>query len=383
MRIRAALAVSLLSLLLAGAADATAWRQSRYGPAHLGVNPFETKLGVATVLGLHPGCASPVARSSASTSPAVAEGIVVNTSFLEVDAIDERTCALRWSQPLPSISQGPPAIAGERVIVATHQNGVYAFDLHTGAQLWNNPQPGDLGGPPTVAGQTAYLATIAGNVYALDVATGALRWRRDVATQDGAFDAPTVMGGRVFVGTGAGQMRAFRASDGKSLWTRGKLGFDVGAPAASDGVLYFTADQTLYAFDAAHGTQIWAVPTGSSERLASLPAVSKGVVWIRTRDRTLRAFDAATGAPRLASLMGGQVPEPGNAADSAPTIANGVVYVTSSDARLYAFAESNGALLNSVSTIGNAYGPVTVVNGRVWVGTGDIRCSACSFTGTP
>jgi eukaryotic-like serine/threonine-protein kinase len=383
MRMRVALAISLLSLLLAGAADATAWKQFRYGPAHLGVNPFETKLGVATVLGLHAGCASPVARSSASTSPAVAEGIVVNTSFLEVDAIDERSCALRWSQPLGSISEGSPGVAGGRVIVATHDNGVYAFDLHTGAQLWNNPQPGNADGSPTIVGQTAYFVTVGGSIYALDVATGALRWRRDVATQDGTFNAPTVMGGRIFMGSASGQMRAFRASDGKSLWTRGKLGFGVTEPAASGGVLYFTADQTLYALDAAHGTQIWAVPTGSSERLASLPAVSQGIVWIRTRDRMLRAFDAATGSPRFATAMGGQVPEPGNSADSAPTIANGVVYVTSSDARLYAFNAAGGALLSSVSTIGNAYGPVTVVNGRVWVGTGDIRCSACSFVGSP
>jgi outer membrane protein assembly factor BamB len=381
--LQAALAACVVSLALTGIASAASWTQFRGGPTHVGVNPLEATLDVEAARGLHPACAGSSAPGTASySSPAIWSGrAIIGSSDGRIVAFDASTCALSWSAPTGSPVYSSPAIKDGRAIVGTLDNGVHAVDARTGAPLWTDPLPGTFFGSATVAGNTAYIGTLEGYVYALDTATGGVRWSREFARTGAVSNAPTVVGGRVFVGYSSGQLRAFRASDGKSLYTLGKLGPVLGAPAARDGILYFGGGAMLYAVEAATGHREWAVTAGP-QPVASSAAVSNGLVWVRTRDRTLRAFDAATGTLRIAQPMAGDDPETGNGiAYASPVIAAGVVYVTSSDARLYAFDESDGSPLASVSTFGAVWGSPAVVNGRVWVAAVDTRCLVCSFAG--
>ena len=365
----------------------TPWKMFHGGPTHIGVNFFERTLGVNEVGGLHPACAAAGYRATASySSPAIWSGLaIIGTTDRSVVAFDSQSCALRWVAPAGSVVYSSPAIADGRVVVGTLDGGVLAFDGHTGARLWRNALPGTFFDSATISGGVAYIATLDGRVYALDVHTGAVRWSAKPSGNAGIGGSPAVAGGRVFVGDAGsgGHMRAFRATDGKLLWTVRNTGMILGSPAVHAGRVFIGGGSTLYAFAASSGRRIWSAPAGPAP-LASSPAVANGFVFVRTRDRTLRGFDEEDGVELIAQKMGGDDPEPGNAiAYASPVVANGVLYVPSSDERLYAFDANDGAFLASVPTSGEVWGSPAVSDGRVWVGSIDTRCLVCSFAGTP
>jgi outer membrane protein assembly factor BamB len=379
------LAAFILGLVLAGTAHGAVWLQYHSGPAHLGVNPFETELGENRARELDQDCQGVTGGpDTASSSPALVSGLaIIGSANSKVVAFKQRTCEPAWSAPTGAPVAGTAAGRGV-VIVGTVGNGVQAFDVQTGAPRWHAPLPGFFS-HPTIAGRTAFIASSdgdQGHVFALDVETGAVRWSKLFARTGSAPGAPTVKNGRVFVGYASQQLRAFRASDGKALWTRTGFGPILGTSAADRGLLYFGGGDNLWAVDQVTGATVDVQPSGGPAPLASSPAIADGVVWVRTRDHTLRAFNQDDLSPRFVLPMGGEDPEAGNAiANASPSIANGVVYVSSSDRRLYAFATDDGELLMSVATFGQVWGAPAIANGRVWVGAVDTRCLVCSFRG--
>jgi outer membrane protein assembly factor BamB len=365
----------------------TPWTMFRGGPTHIGVNFFERTLGVNEVGGLHLACAGSRWPATASySSPAVWSGLaIVGTTDSNVIAFDSQSCAGRWVAPTGSVVYSSPAIGEGRVVVGTLDGGVLAFDGHTGDRLWHDPLPGSFFGSATISGGVAFIASQDGRVYALDIHTGAVRWSAKPSGNSGVGGSPAVAGGRVFVGDagGGGHMRAYRATDGKLLWTVRNTGMIAGSAAVHDGVVFIGGGATLHALRASTGSRIWAAPAGPA-LLASSPAVANGFVFVRTRDRTLRGFDEDSGVQLIAQTMGGDDPEAGNAiAYASPVVANGVLYVPSSDERLYAFDANDGSFLNSVSTFGEVWGSPAVSDGRVWVSAVNTSCAVCSFAGTP
>jgi outer membrane protein assembly factor BamB len=270
------------------------------------------------------------------------------------------------------------------VIVGTFDNGVHARDVLTGAPRWHAQLPGTFFGSAAIAGATAYIGTLEGSVYALDVETGALRWAKEFARTGALSGTPAVQRGRVFAGYASGQMRAFRASDGKALWTRAGFGPILGSPMVAGSRVVFGGGDRLWALNQTIGYTLFEQPTFGAAPVASTPTLADEVVWIRTRDRVLRGFDEHNLGSRFGQDLGGDDPEPGNAiAYASPAAANGVIYVPSSDERLYAFDTINSAPLASVPTIGEVWGSPAIANGRVWVASTDTRCLVCSFVGGP
>ena len=113
-----------------------------------------------------------------------------------------------------------------------------------------------------------------------------------------------------------------------------------------------------------NGTVAWVFSTGGA--IYSSPAVSKGVVYVGSRDSKLYALDADTGTELWKYETGSWV-------DSSPAIVNGVVYFGSNDGRLYALDTSSGEKLWDFETKGTISSSPAVAGGMVYFGCDDYR----------
>ena len=110
------------------------------------------------------------------------------------------------------------------------------------------------------------------------------------------------------------------------------------AQTAAEGPTVYVGsrDETLYAVDAATGSQEWAF-TQPSSLVRSSPTVVDGTVYVGSWDDTLYAVDAATGNQEWAFT------QPSVGVWSSPTVADGTVYVGSYDDTLYAVDAATGS----------------------------------------
>jgi outer membrane protein assembly factor BamB len=140
-------------------------------------------------------------------------------------------------------------------------------------------------------------------------------------------------------------IRAFDAATGSQVWNRrlGNHSTDRSAatPAVGDGKVFFGAlNGKFYAFDAATGADAWPKPFAAKDAVWSSAAFSNGLVAFGADDETIYVLDAATGAERWRHRIGGDV-------RSSPAIwtgdflgtplTGGVLYVGGADGILYAF----------------------------------------------
>src|ERR1017187_3624227 len=83
---------------------------------------------------------------------------------------------------------------------------------------------------------------------------------------------------------------------GRRIWSAATGNYIQSSPAVASGVVYVgSADNNLYAFNAATGQRIWTA--GTYRSVLSSPAVANGVVYVGSDDAKLYAFTAVTGLP--------------------------------------------------------------------------------------
>jgi outer membrane protein assembly factor BamB len=339
-----------------------AWSQARFGPSHLGVNPFETILSPTTVGGLHQLWATHVGGDVGLSAPAVVDGVVYIGSWdRRIYAIEADTGGILWSTLTDEIHEDAPAVANG--IVYSHSNAgtLYAMDATTGDVLWT-ADPGHAVSSPTVSGNHVLVLGY-GELDAYDGQTGELIW--SAGPIDLAVNAPTVARGRILVVDEGGFVTAVNPRNGTIVWQRRikDESFQLSTPAVANDVLYVGAagSNTVYAINAENGRVVW--QTELDSLMDSSPAVANGVVYIGGY-AGIYALDARSGVVLWTHpgpfVVGLGVSE-----------ANGVVYAVADV--LYALDASTGDTLwtGSVGTQ-TTKGPSSpaVVNGTVFVGCG-------------
>ena len=221
---------------------------------------------------------------------------------------------------------------------------------------------------------------------------GTLIWRYRAK---GPVSPAAVSGGAVYTGSADNHLYALDAATGDLLW-RYATGGQVSEPAVSGGVVYTgSADSHLYALDAATGDLLWS--HRADDRVFG-PAVAGGMVYAGSSDEQLYAWDAAKGRLRwsygtifLPVVSGGVVYASSQtnylyALDavtghklwrykasgrlSRPGVFRGVVYAGSLDGSLYALDAATGRLRWRHETRGQVYRP-TVSGGVVYAGSAD------------
>lgn len=327
----------------AGAGRSASWPQAAFDPAHRAFNRVETILSAANVGGLTQAWASPVGAGFLYASPVVSgdKVFIGSSGDNHMYAFDAATGATLWVGPAQSLFFVDSAAVGHGLVFA---NALYstllAYDAETGAIAWTSNLT-DVRASPTLSNRTLYIASLDGTLSALDAVTGKTKWKTadDCCVYD---QAPVVDGDRVFQMRTNDTLTAYDANNGTQLWSKSE--FSVGTQAAAYGLLFFNHYPNVVALDQATGEEVWTAP-GLAGSMPSAPAVANGLVFVSAAN--LVALDAATGAVVWSA------PKPSGG--WGPVVANGVVYASSLSGEWDAFDERDGSLLWSV-TVGSGCG---------------------------
>jgi outer membrane protein assembly factor BamB len=153
---------------------------------------------------------------------------------------------------------------------------------------------------------------------------------------------PVIAGGRVFTMDGEATIRAFDTRSGTSLWqleqedADGLIG---GGLAYADGRLFATLSSgDVVGLDAARGAEVWRQSLGLP--LRAPPTVAENHVLVLTADNQLYALEAASGRPlwRHAGFFEGA----GLLGGPSPAVDRGLVVVPYSSAEVYAIRLDSG-----------------------------------------
>jgi outer membrane protein assembly factor BamB len=190
-----------------------------------------------------------------------------------------------------------PTVVNGTVYIGAEASGaqeryLYAVDAVTGDQEWVSPnlgQGGLLESSPTVVGGSVYTGG-ANGLFSLDAGTGNKQWQHgDVSITE---SSPAVADERVYAGTEGGELHAVKATNGNVEFTYPLSDSEVkSSPTIADGTLYIGTDEGELR---AIGDQNWTF-TDPTDSIDSSPTVSGGAVYVTAQDSTLYAVDAAEG----------------------------------------------------------------------------------------
>ncbi|WP_326575162.1 PQQ-binding-like beta-propeller repeat protein [Actinacidiphila glaucinigra] len=209
---------------------------------------------------------------------------------------------------------GPPAaVPGQ----GTPQGAPQAPAVPPGEwRPWRFRMSNDVWGTPVVSSGRLYVTSF--EVHALDVATG----RRQFKTRDVAWTM-AVSGGRIH-GSDGPSLYALDAADGSEHWRTGVDGWIYSLRADAGTVVTGTRGGGVQVWDAAAGRLRWERGGAQTEfeTPESGPSVVDGVVYFHGGGR-LHALDATSGTEHWSYPTG-----EGGAMPTRPVVADGAVYVT-------------------------------------------------------
>ncbi len=357
---------------LAAAADTNAairrgdWVQGEFDAGHTVHNTSERTINPSNVGSLQLAWSASLVGTIYAT-PIVAGGrVFIGGGDGRMHAFDALTGAVVWTSKRRGIFYvGSAAYADGLVFASAIYAPLTAFNARTGKVVWISSVVTDLRAPATVVGHTLYAAAFEGTLYALDTRTGAVLW----STTGGCcvYDqSPVVSNGRVFQLRTDDTLTAYDATDGTQLWTVDD--FAVGTLAAADGKLFFGHYPNVVARDQATGSLLWSVPVYGSADTGS-PAVADGLVFVESTLSNLVALDENTGGV----IWMGSARSPWG-----PSVANGIVYASAYSGQWNAYKETDGTLLWSVTNNDGCFGPCTntipvVSGGMLYLAAGELR----------
>jgi outer membrane protein assembly factor BamB len=156
----------------------------------------------------------------------------------------------------------------------------------------------------------------------------------------------------------------------QTRWTFQTQGVGVkSSPAIANGILYVgSTDDTLYALNATDGTQIWKFKiTQPGDATVGSPAVANGIVYVDSQSTPayLYALNASTGSDLWSYKL---MDDEGSSQRSPPTVVNGIVYIGSGDGHVYSLDASTGTLIWTYQTGSKIESSPAVVDGALYIG---------------
>ncbi|NVO66605.1 outer membrane protein assembly factor BamB family protein [Methanofollis tationis] len=326
-------------------------------------------------------------------SPAVHDGRVYiptwsDMNFTDNDPMglvccDAATGAVLWTNELGGAATGSvsgTAVADGKVYVGGTDGRLYAVDAFSGAALWSSDQIDTTG----YFGLSSSPLVYEGTVYALSASDGVLHaftpegtesWSFPTGGSVGYFTSPAAADGKVFVAGNGSGLFCINASTHAAVWSATLPTAVKSTPVVSDGKVYVTTADCLYALDTATGTEEWNAPitgtfstpavsadtviagtstgiraynastgaalwTFASAQVSVSPVIAGDLAYFATNEETgtVYAVDIATGAGAWSYIL----PSPGDGAwasfyMSSPAVSDGVLYIGAENNRFYAF----------------------------------------------
>ncbi|QES52405.1 serine/threonine protein kinase [Streptomyces venezuelae] len=218
-----------------------------------------------------------------------------------------------------------------------------ALDARTGRETWSYPvgDAASCGNVPvrvTPAPDGHVYITAGTRVLSVDRASGRVRWHFEapaVFLAPPAFaPGPAVTGGGVYLADYLGTVYAIDAATGTDRWRIATEPRQSPDPVViADGSVHLASGSALYTLDAVTGTPKWRFAAGAE--ITGAPAVAEGRVHFGSADHCLYTLDAAGGQLRWKLATGGEIA-------GSPVAQAGVVYACSKDRCVYALDAAKG-----------------------------------------
>lgn len=211
-----------------------------------------------------------------------------------------------------------------------------------------------------------------GKILAVGAADGTETWAFTPEGRPGG--APVVSDGRVYFGANDETVYALDAATGTEAWRSGTSGFAHQVTVAGDvvyvGTSYHRESTTVHAFEASSGAELWTFD-GRGGTIAA-PAVAGNTVFVHSAagsahghdSDTLHALDAADGSVEWSrgTAAGGR---------AAPVVSEGAVFLGDEDGTVYAFERDSGSERWRVRADAAIETTPVVADGTVYVGRSD------------
>jgi outer membrane protein assembly factor BamB len=268
------------------------------------------------------------ARSSSSSSPAVAENLL----YIASENGDGRLRCLNinsgkvvWVQDLSDVS-APIVLHGRALLIGNYAGEFYCFNRYTGDINWSYRTGGPIIGGAAAAngkvivgssdgylrcfnfedgeliwefaadeailstpaiGEYCYVTSTDKRIYAIDIITGNEAWRFETGGQ--IFSSPVLDDEAVYFGSNDGCLYSISSYDGHLLWKFRTDAIVNGTPLVlSDAVVFGSGDSHVYFLDKHSGDEFYRFRTKSA--IVSSPVYSRGRIYMACSDRWLYCF---------------------------------------------------------------------------------------------
>lgn len=280
-----------------------------------------------------------------------------------------------WTYRSGVLIEFPPAIDGAGIYMLDDDAMLRAIEKTSGKILWRQQVGRLAAASPAVGDGRVYavalrgIASETGRIAAFRALDGKQVWSKALPSR--AESSPLLRKGTVYFGSEDGTFYALSARDGRTLWTYKAGGAIKGGPAFADGILYF-GDYAghVHAVRARDGKQIWSVGTSGtrfgfgSGRFYSTAAVAFGRVYLGNTDGRVYSFAAHSGKLAWATSTGAYVyasPAVATTPGLGPT-----VYIGSYDGNFYAFDARSGSVRWKFPSGAKISGSATIVGNVVY-----------------
>jgi outer membrane protein assembly factor BamB len=280
-----------------------------------------------------------------------------------------------WTYRSGVLLEFPPAIDGGTIYLLDDDGMLRAIQKTSGRILWRQQVGRLAAASPAVGDSRVYAVALrgigseTGRIAAYRASDGRQVWSKALPSR--AESSPLLRRGRLFFGSEDGTVYALNAETGRTIWTYRASGAVKGGPALANGTLYFgDYGGKVHAVSAKTGRQVWSVGTSGtrfglgSGRFYSTAAVAFGRVYLGNTDGRVYSFAASSGKLAWATGTGSYVyasPAVANTPGLGPT-----VYIGSYDGNFYAFDARSGAVRWRFASGAKISGSATVVGGLVY-----------------
>lgn len=278
--------------------------------------------------------------------------LYASTGYGELVSLDPATGEVNWRQRLAA-GITAPTVTGDSIYITSRDSQAWSLNPENGRIRWQLPAGAadavlSGGAAPAVTDRLAVFPFGSGELVATLRQSGVRVWgtavagvRRGVAYNNlnDITGDPVIVGGTIYAGNQSGRVVAMEAASGERIWTAQDGAYSP-VLAAGDSVFFVSDRNELIRLDAATGERIWGteLPLFVRERVRRRQAVfthygpilAGGRLVVASGDGVIRFFDPESGAET------GQVALRGGAATH-PVVVDGTLYVVSGDGRLHAY----------------------------------------------
>lgn len=193
---------------------------------------------------------------------------------------------------------GDALLDGRFLLIGTDANEgdtayVFAFDPRTAAVQWRRAMGSGVMGDIAQWKDLRYAVTVGDELVCFDALSGTPQWSH--APEGAAYgyrtSSPIVVGDRVFYADRGGTVRAFRARDGRLLWSRTQIDpLSTWMVHASSSLVFMRGTEALVRLDPTTGQERSRTVIAGGPYSGSMTVVGDSLLLL-LGSRTLTAFD--------------------------------------------------------------------------------------------